>query len=500
MRASVVIRLLCAGAFCALGTASPALEVSGTSPAQNAGNVARDAAVVIDFDRPVNVATVTNASLRVWGRSGGRMPGTIAWSNGDRRLSFAPGRAFFPGELVHVNLSTAIAGTDGSSLRTGGWTLNYLTVAGPGGFEFALIDSVSVRSPGGPATRLYGGNFPDINHDGWIDYIAVNEVSADLRVLLNRADGSGRVHPVLQPPTPIGVEASPNEVADFNDDGWLDMATANATSHSVSVVLGRGDGTFAPQQEVLVATSPHGLAVLDVDGDADLDLVVASYNGNTMSLLRNAGNGVFGNRVDFDSGGDGEYALGYGDMDNDGRVDLVVGSQNDQRIRVLRNNGDGTFTAQPAALARGRPWMLAVGDVNGDRFLDVAVANGTSNNAAILLGNGDGSLQAGVTVNLGTGVSTLIATDLGDLDGDGDLDWVLSSFGGARWYVLENGGAGNFSLVRQITAPQAASCGSLYDFDNDGDLDMALADELADVVRLYRNTGALLFANGFEVP
>lgn len=475
-----------------------ALQVAATNPAQNAGNIARGAAIVIDFDRAVDTATVTASSLRIWGRSGGRMPGAIAWSNGNQRLTFTPGRAFFPGELVHVNLAASIAGADGSPLRTGGWTLNYLTRAGQASRGFDLIDTVTVRSPGGGTTRLYGGNFPDINHDGWIDYIAVNEVSADLRVLLNRADGSGLLHPVIQPPTPIGVEASPNEAADFDNDGLLDMATSNTTSGTVSVALGNGDGTFDAPQTLAVASSPHGMAALDVDGDADTDLVVATNGGNTMTLLRNNGGGVFGNRTDFDSGGDGEYALGYGDMDNDGLVDLVVGTQNDQRIRVLRNNGNGSFTAQAAAVAAGRPWMLAVGDVNGDRFLDVAVANGVSNNGAILLGNGNGTLQAGVTAPLGSGSSTIIATDLGDLDGDGDLDWVLSSFGGSRWYVLANNGQGAFTLDRQITAPNAGSCGSLYDFDNDGDLDMALADEIADVVLLYRNGPAVLFADGFE--
>jgi hypothetical protein len=488
-----------AGAFALLAAGgAQALGVSATTPAQNAGNIGRGAPIVIDFDRAVDTATVTASTFRVWGRSGGRMTGSIAWSNGNQRLTFTPSRAFFPGELVHVNLATSIAGADATPLRTGGWTLNYLTRAGTSSFTFDLIDTVTVRSPGGGTTRLYGGNFPDINHDGWIDYIAVNEVSADLRVLLNRADGSGLLHPVIQPPTPIGVEASPNEAADFDNDGLLDMATSNTTSGTVSVALGNGNGTFDAPQTITVAASPHGMAALDVDGDADTDLVIAANGGNTMSMMRNNGAGVFGASSNFESGGSGEYALGYGDMDNDGLVDLVVGSQNDERIRVLKNNGNGTFTAQAAAAAAGRPWMLAVGDVNGDRFLDVAVANGVTNNGAILLGNGNGTLQAGVTAPLGAGAGTIIATDLGDLDGDGDLDWVLSSFGASRWYVLSNNGQGAFAVNRQISAPNAGSCGSLYDFDNDGDLDMALADEIADVVLLYRNGVPVLFADGFE--
>jgi hypothetical protein len=82
---------------------------------------------------------------------------------------------------------------------------------------------------------------------------------------------------------------------------------------------------------------------------------------------------------------------------------------------------------------------------------------------------------------------SIVASDLGDLDGDGDLDWVLSSFGASRWFIYRNNGSGVMTQVQQILAPNAASCSVLLDFDNDRDLDLALVDEVADVVLLYRN-------------
>jgi hypothetical protein len=78
---------------------------------------------------------------------------------------------------------------------------------------------------------------------------------------------------------------------------------------------------------------------------------------------------------------------------------------------------------------------------------------------------------------------------------------VISSFSGGAWYVYENDGTGAFDRILTISAPAAASCASLYDFDNDGTLDMALADELADVIVLMKNDGAFVdpvFADGFE--
>jgi len=76
-----------------------------------------------------------------------------------------------------------------------------------------------------------------------------------------------------------------------------------------------------------------------------------------------------------------------------------------------------------------------------------------------------------------------------------------SSFGAGTWYVYENDGTGSFDRISEIPAPSNASCASLYDFDNDGTLDMALADEVADVIVLMKNDGISLdpvFMDGFD--
>ncbi len=473
-----------------------ALTVTSITPSGNARNVPRNTAITIQFDAPLVPASITASSFRVWGQMVGLAAGTTAFSNGNQTLTFTPARQFFPGETVSVQLARTIASTNASTLRSAGYAYQFLTVAGVAASPLVLnkIDTVSVRTSAANVT-LYGGAFSDLNQDGWVDYLAINETSADVRVLLNRADGSGRLGPVLTPPSAVGFEASPSEMADFNNDGDMDIATSNGDDSTVSILLGDGDGTFAPQQVVAVATTPHGMAALDVDGDADIDLVVASDGGNTMSLMINNGSGVFGASTQFDSGGNGEYALAAGDMNGDAILDLVVGTRNDNQIRILTGNGNATFSAASNRAAGGMTWKLVLGDVNGDGDLDVANVNSQSNNGSILLGNGDGTLQAASVHAFG---GHMVASDLGDLDGDGDLDWVASSFGAGRWYVLTNNGSGVFTQVREILADEKSSCASLYDFDNDGDLDMVLADEIADVVQLIQNGNPAMFLNGFE--
>lgn len=459
------------------------LQVASVSPPAN-GMSPIYTPISVTFDRAVNLGTVNSASFRVYGRWSGPVGGSFTLSDAGSTLTFRPDRTFFAGETVYLNLATSILAQDGGALRTGGYTYSFNTAAQPATRSFVQIGVFSNRTSPGIATRIYGAAGGDLNGDGWPDLTTVNEVSADLRVYLNRADGTGLYEDDFLGPFPIGVESSPNEPGDFNNDGKVDMAVAASTSNSAWISLGNGDGTFATAQSVPVGTTPHGLALLDVDGDADLDIVTANTGANNLSLMLNAGNGVFGAATHFDSGGNQEYGLAAGDMNEDGIADLVVGSRASQDIRVLVGTGAGTFTPLSIRPSGGLVWMLALGDVSGDGHLDVSSANGGSNNGAMLLGNGDGTLLPASTVSVGTGV---VGTDLGDLDGDGDLDWILTSFGSSLWKIFTNSGAGSFTFDQQISAPSNASCSVLIDFDNDRDLDMALIDEVADVVMLEKN-------------
>jgi hypothetical protein len=446
----------------------------------------------------VDPATISPLSISTFGRWSGVATGSFSLANGNRSVLFQPARPFAAGELVSVNLSGALRGMDGVPLRPGGYASQFWTRSRHvTGLVHNSFSQLTTNTP----SRPYGGIATDLNHDGWLDVTTVNEDTADLRVFMNLADGAGGFAPYAQPTYPVGDRASPSEAADFNRDGHADITVANIDDNTISVVLGNGDGTFAPQQTVPVGSMPRGIAVLDVEGDGDADIVNTNQGNGTLSLHLNNGAGVFGLPTTLNADMSGEWSLAAGDMNLDGRLDLVVASGSSQRVQVLAANGDGTFTPRPWQNTGGRSWQISVGDVNGDGRLDVASANANNNNGSILLGNGDGTLQAATIYNIaamGSGSNGFpLATDLGDLDGDGDLDWVTSSFNG-EFIVQRNNGLGNFSFYAELEAPVAASCSLLFDFDNDGDLDLGLVDELHNSVTLSRNDGTPVAAGDFD--
>ncbi len=476
-----MLSLLCAASPCLAG----GLGVVSVEPAPHASNRLVSSSITVTFDQPVDPASITPDSFWAFGRWSGTADGVYVFSDNNQTVTLDPYWYFFYGEPVMVILSHDIQTPGGDSLRSAGYSFQFWTAAAPAALQLATLDTMSTRTIPSQATRSYGGIATDLDNDGWADLTIVNEVSQDLRVFLNRADWTGLFEDFIEPTFPVNTQASPSEPSDFNRDGFADIVVVNIATASVSILRGIGDGRYGPQQQITVGSQPRGVAVLDADGDGDTDIVNTNSGSGNLSILLNDGNGVFGAPTFFDGGGTGEWALAAADMNDDLILDLVVGARTSQTIVINTGDGDGTFTVGGSQIAGGAVWMLVCGDVDRNGTEDVCGVNSTQNNGAILMGNGAGGLGAPQTYATD---SFPLGTDLGDLDGDGDLDWVTSSFSG-DWRVFTNDGDGTYTFLQELNAPQAASCALPVDIDNVGDLDLALVDELADVVILTQNSG-----------
>ncbi len=478
-----MIRLIVLGWLlqAALGFARTPLQILQVTPPANGLQAGRNAPVVIQFNQALDSASISPHTVRVFGRWSGPHSLQLALSSDRKQLTIYHSRPFFAGELVTVFLSRSITGATGDTLAHG-FAFQFWTRSLPGALDLVKVGERSLRRPGEGPIQTYGVYAGDLDGDGDSDLAAPNEISHDVRVLLNT--GNGAYDSLTVFPLPLGVRPSTNEGADFNDDGLIDLAVGSSAGQRVSVLLGDGQGGFLPETTYVVGQGVRGLAILDLNGDGLADIATANRDSSNVAWLLNRGNGSFAQARHLDTDGDQETACVSGDFNEDGMLDLAVGNRGSNTVVVLLADGEGALQVHSQQAAGGSPWMLTAGDVNGDGHLDVLSANAGQANASVLRGDGQGNLSNPVTYPVG---SFPLAIDVGDLDGDGDLDLVVSSFSARNWSVYENDGSGLFVNRRILNARQAGSCAVLHDVDNDGDLDMTGIDELADVLMFFQN-------------
>lgn len=282
--------------------------------------------------------------------------------------------------------------------------------------------------------------------------------------------------------------------ADFNRDHIPDLVTANINGQNVSVLLGRGDGTFSERVRYRVGELPRTLVVADVTQDGAPDLVVANNGGNSISILKNRGNGTFDDAVHRPVG-QSPLALTSADFNGDGLVDLAVCLRFD-KIAILLGDGTGGFLDGEAFDPGDTPSAVVAADFNGDGFIDLAVANSgmMKGDVAVFLGDGKGMFKpAG---EYGERIRPIFLT-LGDFNGDGRLDLFVGSrvvsrnYGvSPRSYLLENDGAGRFADVTREKAEALSEVGMVssavwVDYDNDRELDLVVVGEWMPV-RVFR--------------
>ncbi|GGF10995.1 FG-GAP-like repeat-containing protein [Hymenobacter cavernae] len=309
------------------------------------------------------------------------------------------------------------------------------------------------------------------------------------------------------------VGDSPRSVAvgDVDGDGDLDLLTANDPSTfpgtaTVSVRLNNGAGSYSGGSEVLVGNGPGGIPPLteprsivlaDVDSDGDLDFLTANDRASTVSIRFNNGSGVFSGTYELQTLGNA-YAIAVGDVDGDGDLDLLVTntSSSSNTISVFLNNGSGVFGTGSEVIVNVQPIDVVLGDVDNDGDLDLIAVFNLGNNASVRLNNGAGIFSGGSEIAIGSSPYRVAA---GDVDGDGDLDFVTANTNNNTVSVRFNNGSGTFSGTTSIAVGNAPSKVILSDVDGDGDLDLLTANATNNTVSVRRNNGSGTFSNSQEV-
>ena len=329
-------------------------------------------------------------------------------------------------------------------------------------------------------------------------------------ILVQLNDGSGRLQPN---PTPISLAPNglgPIAIASgqLNQSGSKDLVVANSLSGTVSILFDFNVSGFSQSTSVALRAIPSDIKLADIDSDGDLDILVATQNGNQTGQIRillNNGAGVFSVGNSLSSGGKRPASIVTGDFNLDQRLDIAVANQGDfgrandnGNVAVLLGRANGTFESPVAYVVGLSPLSLDVGDLNGDGFQDLVTANFSVNTASILRGSNSGVftvLRDPLSVGQGPVQIALV-----DIDGDRDKDILVSNLRSKSLSILRNRSSQDqvdnpnalvfepsesFGVAELSIGPRLVF--DAADIDRSGTIDLALVNSETNTIQLLSN-------------
>ena len=356
-----------------------------------------------------------------------------------------------------------------------------------------------------------GDGKPDIAVDNVVSLGSPSSLGS-VGVLFGNGDGTFQALPGY---ASGGSQADSVATGDFNGDGRLDLAIANlclgpgadCSTGTIGLLSGNGDGSFHLLSIVESGPYTNAVAVGDFDNDGKADLAVANYckgNGDcstgSLTVRLGKGDGTFRPATVYGSG-TRPYSVAAGDFNRDGKPDLVVANDCAPAscgyggwLAIYLGHGDGTFDPVGGYNSGGYyAESVVVGDLNGDGKLDLAVANVASNvgyggngRVAVLLGNSDGTFQPAVPYDAGGMYAWKIA--VGDVNADGKLDLaVATNYGLVRVFLGK--GDDTFPVWSDYTIGSAAFSVALQDFNGNGKPDLLVTSDRGTSVLLGKGDG-----------
>ncbi len=331
-------------------------------------------------------------------------------------------------------------------------------------------------------TQPTGVTTGDFDGDGDVDFATVNYGEQKINVMLNNGNGTFATRVSYG----IGASLSPWGITagDVNSDGAVDLVTANGDNGTVSVMIGNGNGTFKTGISYSTGSFPSTTHVVlaDFNEDGYLDIAANNRNHSKVAVLLNNGNGTYATHVTYQAGGY-THDVASGDVNNDGHMDLITANWSSANVSVLLGNGNGTFQSQiTVTMAAGVKLSVAVTDFNHDGYLDVAATDDTNDRVIILLGNGNGTFATGNSYSTGSYPWKLHTADL---NGDGYQDLISADNSADRVSVLLGNGNGTFQARTSYATNGNAWEAQAADFNGDGALEIISANWLGQAVSIF---------------
>ena len=347
-----------------------------------------------------------------------------------------------------------------------------------------------------------GGCWVDINNDGLLDLFVANGNLSNQNNSLYINLGNGNFAKVYTGSVVTdGGSSIGGTFGDYNEDGNQDLFVTNRNFFKNFLYTGNGDSIFTKiTTGNIVADSANSNSShwIDIDNDGDLDLFVLNFVGEDYLYLNNGSPSYGFTKIDTASilAGTGFSIVGaWADYNNDLKPDLFVGNGGTENDFIFRNDGNISFTK--TTLTDGRATLgVSWGDYDNDGDLDLYTSCFLGQNNQLYNNSGAPDYQM---VRVDTGIvsndgGNSVGSCWGDVDNDGDLDLFVANDNMENSYLYINNGAPNYSFTKITSGPAVNDGGNSFgcvlgDYDNDGDLDIFVANRLNQNNFLYSNDG-----------
>jgi imidazolonepropionase-like amidohydrolase len=264
----------------------------------------------------------------------------------------------------------------------------------------------------------------DIDNDGDMDVVIANgrHWPGQNRIFLNNGSGKFSVSKTLGDERATSYST---ELADFDNDGDLDIAVGNDMAPN-SLFMNDGEGNFSKVGTFGQNYAPtRNLVVADIDKDGDMDILITN-RGRTNEICLNDGKGDFAQTLEFGSSDDSTIDVEVADMDKDGDNDLILANRDAQQNYVYLNDGALNFSKKvPFGSGKDNTRSVAVSDMNGDGFLDIVSANIGEPNAIYF---GDATLGFDTIQVFDPASNNTACLSITDFNLDGHDDIVVGNF------------------------------------------------------------------------
>ena len=327
----------------------------------------------------------------------------------------------------------------------------------------------------------------DIDGDGNLDLVS----AAFGTIVWHRNDGAGGfvVHEVAD----MGLlNARSVTVTDVDGDGNLDLVAAFSNTLADEIVWFRNDGSqsFTPESIAFNENAgANSVTTADVDSDGDIDVLVTAGLGDSVTWYENDGNEIFTRHLISDPviGADGASSVTTADVDGDGDQDVLFASGDDDTIGWYENDGFQDFTLRVIDDSFLGAEFVATADVDGDGDIDVLGAAFDSNEIAWFENDGSQGFTKRI-VNNDNPAEGANSVTTADIDADGDLDILSTSFRDSEVVWYENDGSQGFTARSITSSADGASSIATGDLNGDGHLDV-IAASLTDGIVVAESSG-----------